>query len=150
MKGLDHIGVAVESLEEALRVWRGGLGLEVEHEEEVPAERVRVARLGLPGAGAVELLESTSPEGPVGRFLRRNGPGLHHLALRVEDLDAALAAARDAGLSPVGEAPRAGVGGTRVAFLHPRDTGGVLLELVERAAPGVDPGTPAASGHMEF
>jgi methylmalonyl-CoA/ethylmalonyl-CoA epimerase len=127
---IEHIGVAVSSLEEAVAAWTGNLGLEVSGYEDVPEEGVRVAMLPL-GESRIELLESTRPDSPVGRFLARRGPGVHHLAIRVGNIDAALAKLRAAGARVLEPAPREGAGGTRVAFLHPASMNGVLLELVE-------------------
>lgn len=132
---IEHVGIAVDSLEEALPLWSALLGREAAGREEVPDEGVRVAFFG-EGAGRVELLEATGPDTPVGRFLERRGPGIHHLCLRVEDLERAVARARDAGAELLPPGIRSGAGGRRVAFLHPSSTGGVLLELSER------PGTP--------
>jgi len=126
---LDHIGIAVSDLESALALYRA-LGLEPSGTEEIPHEGVRVAMLPFPG-GRVELLEALTPESPVGRFLARRGPGLHHLALQVADLEAAAVQARAAGARLVNDTIQRGAGGHRYVFLHPTSTGGVLLELVE-------------------
>ncbi len=126
----DHLGVAVADLEAALAAYTAGLGLAVHGVEEVPSDGVRVAMLPL-ADGRIELLEPTSPAGPVGRFLADRGPGLHHVALAVPDLNAALEQARRAGLRLIDETPRPGAGGRRVAFIHPRSLGGVLIELCQ-------------------
>lgn len=126
---LEHIGIAVRSLEEALGTYRG-MGLEVAGYEDVPSEGVRVAMIPI-GESRIELLESTSPDSPVGRFLEKRGPGLHHIAIRVDDIDATLARLKSTGARLVEPAPRRGAGGGRVAFLHPSSTDGVLVELVE-------------------
>ena len=144
--GVDHFGIAVRSLEERLRFWADTLALEVGGIETVESEGVKVAFLQA-GKIRVELLEPLSAESPVGRFLHKRGEGVHHLALRVNDIDAALARLRDHGAKVVGSAPRTGAGGQRVAFLHPASTGGVLLELVEpagqrRAVADIVPGQP--------
>lgn len=125
---LAHIGVAVSDLEQALGFYRDVLGLEPH-----PAERVDGATiLSLPfGETEVELLSSTEPSSPIGKFLARRGPGIHHLCYRVPDLDAALAACRRHGYQLIDETPRAGAGGRRIAFLHPNSTSGILLELTE-------------------
>jgi len=125
----DHIGIAVADLESVLTLYRA-LGLEPEATEEIPHEGVRVAMLPFPG-GRVELLEALTPESPVGRFLARRGPGLHHLALQVSDIEAAASQAQAAGARLVSDRIQRGVGGHRYVFLHPASTGGVLLELVE-------------------
>lgn len=132
---IEHVGIAVDSLEKALPLWSAILGREATGREDVPAEGVRVAFFG-EGPGRVELLEATGPDTPVGRFLERRGPGIHHLCLRVQDLERAIDRARDAGGELLPPGIRSGAGGHRVAFLHPSSTGGVLLELSER------PGTP--------
>lgn len=127
---IDHVGIAVDSLEEARPLWSAVLGENAVEEEEVPDEGVRVAFFG-EGSGRVELLEATGADTPVGRFLERRGPGLHHLCLRVPDLEAAVERAREAGAELLPPGIRRGAGGHRVAFLHPSSTGGVLLELSE-------------------
>jgi len=128
--GLDHIGVAINSLTEGLALYRDLLGLELLYEEEVAADGVRVAVLEL-GGGHLELLEAMGPDTPVGRFIAKRGPGIHHIALRVKDCAQALAAVRAAGCPTLDEAPRRGAGGKQIAFLHPKATGGVLLELCQ-------------------
>jgi methylmalonyl-CoA/ethylmalonyl-CoA epimerase len=125
---LDHFAVAVPSLDEALPSWSRLLGVSPTTVEDIPAQGVRVSFLG-----ALELLEPTSPDTPVGRFLRERGPGLHHVAYRTDDLAAELERLKAAGFQLVDEVPRAGARGHRVAFLHPRGTGGVLVELVEHS-----------------
>ncbi len=135
---VDHIGVAVADLETSLTLYRDLLGLQLERLEEVPSERVRVAFLKFDRAGAlghVELLAPTGDDSAIARFIAKRGPGLHHLAVAVSDLPAALAACAAAGVELIDKTPRLGAGGRPVAFLHPRGGGGVLLELCE-AAPG--------------
>jgi len=127
---LDHVAVAVADLDEATRAYTG-LGLEVAGADEVVDDqgvRVRLLRLG---ETLVELMTPVRADGPVGRFLDRRGPGLHHIALRVAALEPLLARLRSLGAPLIDETPRAGRGGTRIAFVHPRFTGGVLVELVE-------------------
>ena len=133
MHKIDHIGIAVKSLAEAVPTWEALLGINASGTEEVPSERVRVAFFG-DGPGRVELLEATGPDSPIARHIERRGPGIHHVCLRVTDLGEALERAGDAGLALIPPGIREGAGGHRVAFLHPRDTGGVLLELTERPA----------------
>lgn len=133
MHKIDHIGIAVKSLAEAVPAWEALLGINASGMEEVPSERVRVAFFG-DGPGRVELLEATEPDSPIARHIERRGPGMHHLCLRVADLEAALTRAEEAGMTPIPPGIRDGAGGHRVAFLHPRDTGGVLLELSEDPA----------------
>jgi methylmalonyl-CoA epimerase len=129
---IDHVGVAVESLDEAVVLYRDRFGMAEQHRETVEEFGVEAVLLKL-GEGHVELLEPLSPESAVGRFLSRNGPGLHHVAYQTDDIDAALEQVRTAGLRAIDQEPRIGIRGSRVAFLHPRSTGGVLTELVEPA-----------------
>jgi methylmalonyl-CoA epimerase len=129
---IDHIGVAVEDLEEAIHLYRDRLGMPEEYRETVEEQGVEAVLLGI-GDGHVELLAPLSSETPVGRFLERQGPGVHHVAYRTDDIDAALEAARGAGLRLIDEEPRIGIRGSRVAFVHPKTTGGVLTELVQPA-----------------
>lgn len=131
MAKLDHLAIAVDSLEEAAPLWTSVLDRNESGREEVPSEGVRVAFLGQ-GEGRIELLEPTDPDSAVGRHLERRGPGLHHVCLAVEDLDAALDRAEAAGAEAVPPRIREGAGGRRVAFLHPASAGGVLVELAER------------------
>jgi methylmalonyl-CoA/ethylmalonyl-CoA epimerase len=125
---IAHIGVAVNDIGDALRFYREILGLEP-HEPEL-ADGARIVSLPF-GESAVELLEPVDPGSPIARFLERRGPGIHHVCYRVPDLDAALTACRAAGYRLVDEAPRLGAGGRRIAFVHPRATAGILLELTE-------------------
>jgi len=129
---IDHIGIAVKSLSEAVPIWTAILGCNVSGEEEVPAESVRVAFFG-EGTGRVELLEPTDPASPIARHLEKRGPGVHHVCLAVSDLEAALDSSEAAGLEVLSPRIRTGAGGHRVAFLHPRTAGGVLIELSETA-----------------
>jgi len=127
---IEHLGVAVESLDRALEFWRDGLGLDLGEVEVVADQGVRVAMLPL-GESRVELLEATGSETPVGRFLAKRGPGLHHLCVETPDIRARLAALRARGVRLIDEEPRRGAGGRLVAFIHPASAGGVLVELVE-------------------
>jgi len=127
---LDHVGIAVRSLAEALRPYVDGLGLTADRTEEVPGERVRVAFLPV-GETRIELLEPTAEDSPIARFIQRRGEGIHHLCFQVADLEAALERLKRAGVPLVDESPRAGAGGSRIAFVHPGGTGGVLIELTE-------------------
>jgi methylmalonyl-CoA/ethylmalonyl-CoA epimerase len=129
---IDHVGVAVEDLDAALTLYSTRFGMPVEHRETVEEQGVEAVLLGV-GEGHVELLSPLVAESAVGRFLDRNGPGLHHVAYGTDDIQSALEAARAAGLQAIDEAPRAGIRNSRVAFLHPKSTGGVLTELVEAA-----------------
>jgi methylmalonyl-CoA/ethylmalonyl-CoA epimerase len=128
---ISHIGVAVEGLAEALALWEKTLGLEAGEREAVPSMFLNTAKLRL-GEAYVELLESTDPEGPVGRFIASRGPGIHHICVEVEDLAVALAELKNAGYRLLDEEPRIGAGGAKIAFVHPKSCGGVLLELTER------------------
>jgi methylmalonyl-CoA epimerase len=130
---IDHIGVAVEEIEPALELYRDSFHLELAHREVVEEQGVEAVLMDV-GENHVELLAPLGPETPVGRFLARQGPGLHHVAYQVPDIDATLAALKQAGLALIDEQPRTGIRGSRVAFMHPRATGGVLTEIVEPAA----------------
>ena len=132
---IDHIGVAVDELDPALELYRDSFHLQLAHREVLEDQGVEAVLMDV-GENHVELLAPLGPETPVGRFLARQGPGLHHVAYQVPDIDATLAALRQAGLALIDEQPRTGIRGSRVAFLHPRATGGVLTELVEPAAAG--------------
>jgi LAO/AO transport system kinase len=127
---VGHLGVAVNSLDESLNFWRDGLGLELKEIEIVEDQGVRVAMLPL-GESRIELLEATGPETPVGKFLTKRGPGLHHLCVEVEDISARLAQLKARGIRLIDEQPRPGAGGHLVAFIHPASTGGVLIELTQ-------------------
>ena len=130
---IDHIGVAVDDLDAAIELYRGGFAMAEQHRETIEAFDVEAVLLEV-GDGHVELLEPLAADTGVGRFLTRHGPGLHHVAFRTDDLDVALAAVRAAGLRLIDDEPRAGAQGARVAFLHPEAAHGVLTELVERAS----------------
>jgi methylmalonyl-CoA/ethylmalonyl-CoA epimerase len=127
---IDHIGVAVDDLDEAISLYSERLGMRVQHRETVEEQGVEAVLLGV-GESHVELLRPLSPDSAVGRFLERNGPGLHHVAYGTDDIASALDAVREAGLRLIDEQPRTGIRGSRVAFVHPKSTGGVLTELVE-------------------
>ena len=128
---IDHIGVAVDSIDYARMFWTGVLGLPLEGRETVAEQMVTTAFLPV-GEGEIELLESTSPDGPVARFIEKKGQGIQHIAFRVEDIDAALEELKAKGIRLIDEIPRIGAGGARIAFLHPKETNGVLVELCER------------------
>jgi methylmalonyl-CoA/ethylmalonyl-CoA epimerase len=127
---IDHIGVAVEDLDEAIALYGDRLGMPLQHRETVEEQGVEAVLLGI-GDSHVELLRPLGPDTAVGKFLERSGPGLHHVACGTDDIDSALDAVRGAGLRLIDERPRTGIRGSRVAFLHPKSTGGVLTELVE-------------------
>jgi methylmalonyl-CoA/ethylmalonyl-CoA epimerase len=127
---IDHIGVAVEDLDEAVALYSERFGMPVEHRETVEEQGVEAVLLGV-GESHVELLRPLNADTAVGRFLERNGPGLHHVAYSTDDIESALEGIRAAGLALIDERPRRGIRATRVAFVHPKSTGGVLTELVE-------------------
>jgi methylmalonyl-CoA/ethylmalonyl-CoA epimerase len=132
IRGLDHLGIAVKSLEERLPFWADALALDVAGIETVQAEGVKVALLQV-GKSRIELLEALTADSPIGKFIERRGEGIHHITLAVDDIDAALDRVRVAKIRIVGQAPRDGVEGSKIAFLHPASTGGVLVELVQQA-----------------
>ena len=132
---IDHVGVAVEDIETALRFYRDVLKMPLVHTETVAEQGVDAALLDV-GDGHIELVAPLGPETGVAKFLAKRGPGLHHVAYRVQDIDATLAALAAAGVRLIDEAPRVGIRGSRVAFLHPASTGGVLTEIVEPAEGG--------------
>ena len=129
---IDHIGVAVEDLDEAIGLYEERFDMREQHRETVEAFGVEAVLLEI-GDSHVELLTPTEPSSGVAKFLEKNGPGMHHVAYRTDDIDAALEAVRSAGLRLIDEEPRQGIQGSRVAFLHPKATGGVLTEIVEPA-----------------
>ena len=129
---IDHIGVAVEELEPALELYRDGLSMELVHREVVSEQGVEAVLLDV-GENHVELLAPLGEDTPVGKFLARQGPGLHHVAYQVTDIEATLRALSAAGMRLIDEQPRTGIRSSRVAFVHPRSTGGVLTEIVQPA-----------------
>jgi len=131
LKNIDHIGIAVSNLQESLSFWETSLGIELHGIEEVAEQHVRTAFLPV-GGTEIELLEPTRPDSSVARFIEKRGEGLHHIAIRVDDIDSALAELKAKGVQLIDESPRSGAGGTRIAFVHPKSTHGVLLELCER------------------
>ena len=130
MTKVDHIGIATGSIEEGLAVWRDALGLKVDSTEEVTEQGVKVCMLAV-GDTHVELLEPLSAETAVGKFLAKRGPGMHHIAIEVADLNASLAELKNKGARLIDETPRVGAGGCLVAFVHPSSANGVLVELVQ-------------------
>lgn len=128
---VDHIGIAVSNLEETLKVYTEILGLKLSGIEVVEDQKVRVAFLPI-GDTEIELLESTQPDGPIAKFIEKKGEGIQHIAFRVEDINAALEDMRKKGVRLIDEQPRCGAGGAQIAFLHPKSTHGVLVELCER------------------
>lgn len=127
---IDHIGIATTSIEEGLTVWRDALGLKVDGTEEIAEQGVKLCMLTL-GDTHVELLEPLGPETSVGKFLAKRGPGMHHIAIEVKDINTSLAELKDKGARLIDETPRVGAGGCLVAFVHPSSFNGVLLELVQ-------------------
>lgn len=127
---IEHIGIATRALDEALLFWRDALGLEVVLTEEVAEQKVRVAMLPV-GESRVELLEPTSDDSPVAKFIAKRGAGIHHIAVRVHDIRESLQRLKEQGIRLIDETPRTGAGGCLVAFVHPSSANGVLLELVE-------------------
>jgi methylmalonyl-CoA epimerase len=129
---IDHIGVAVEDIDAAIDLYSSAFQMREQHRETVEEQGVEAVLLEV-GDGHVELICPLSPDTGVGKFIAKNGPGLHHVAYATDDIDATLGAVREAGLRLIDEKPRTGIRQSRVAFLHPRSTGGVLTELVEPA-----------------
>lgn len=128
---IDHIGIATNGIDESARFWREAAGLDSAETEEVADQKVRVMMLPI-GESRIELLEATAPDSPIAKFVEKRGPGIHHIAVRVDDIRAALARLKREGARLIDEEPRTGAGGCLVAFVHPSSAGGVLLELVQR------------------
>jgi methylmalonyl-CoA/ethylmalonyl-CoA epimerase len=132
-ESIDHIGIAVEDLDASIRLYEDRFGMPLQHRETVPAQGVEAVLLGV-GESHVELLLPLSGDSPVGKFISKRGPGLHHTAYKCDDVEQALALCKERGLAVIDEQPRRGIRDSRVAFLHPSGTGGVLTELVQPAA----------------
>jgi len=130
IKKVDHIGIAVKNLEEAIKIWEN-LGLKVEEIEEVPDQKVRTAIFHA-GETRIELLEATAEDSPIAKFIEKRGEGIHHIALGVENIEEILEKLKEKGFRLIDEKPRIGAGGAKIAFIHPKSVGGVLLELCER------------------
>jgi methylmalonyl-CoA/ethylmalonyl-CoA epimerase len=128
---IDHLGIAVNSIEEAKKLFHDILGLKFEGTETVQEQKVTTAFFPV-GESEVELLESTAPDGPIAKYLEKRGEGIQHIAFRVDNLEEALAELKDKGIRLIDEKPRHGAGGAKIAFLHPKSTHGVLIELSER------------------
>ena len=128
---VDHIGVAVKNIDNAAKFWEGVLGLKIVAREEVAAQKVITAFIPC-GDSEIELLESTAEDGPIAKFIEAKGEGIQHVALRVDNIVEALAELKQQGVRLIDEIPRGGAGGASIAFLHPKATGGVLLELCQR------------------
>jgi methylmalonyl-CoA epimerase len=127
---IDHIGIAVKSLTEAIKVYEDAMGLKVTGYDQVDEQGVRVAMLNI-GESRIELLEPTGPDSPVEKFMVKRGEGIHHIAVRVDNIESAIERLKAAGVRLIDETPRRGAHNTRVAFIHPSSTHGVLLELVQ-------------------
>ena len=127
---INHLGIATKDIEEALKFWGDALGLENVHTEVVEDQKVRVAMLPI-GESRIELLEPTSEDSPISKFIEKRGGGIHHIAVEVEDIEASLAKLKEQGMRLVDESPRIGAEGCLVAFVHPSSANGVLLELVQ-------------------
>ncbi|MEW6360645.1 MAG: methylmalonyl-CoA epimerase [Pyrinomonadaceae bacterium] len=127
---IDHLGIATSEIAQALKFWEDAIGLQNVHTEEVSDQKVKVAMLPL-GETRIELLEPTSEDSPISKFLQKRGGGLHHIAIEVEDIKDALDRLKRQGFRLIDENPRIGAGGCLIAFVHPSSTGGVLLELVQ-------------------
>src|SRR5512137_2473179 len=127
---INHIGIAVQSIDDTLPFYRDQLGMAFKGAEEVSEQKVKVAMLQV-GESKIELLEPTSPESPVAKFLEKNGPGIHHLAYEVENIESAIARLKQEGARMIDETPRNGAHGTRIAFVHPKSSNGVLTELCQ-------------------
>jgi len=128
---IDHIGIAVKDMEAAKKFYTEVLGMTVQGEEVVEQQKVKVCFIPS-GDSEIELLESTSPDGPIAKFIEKNGEGVQHIALRVDNIEAALADLKAKGIRLIDEEPRYGAGAASIAFVHPKATGGILLELSER------------------
>ncbi|ADT84033.1 methylmalonyl-CoA epimerase [Thermococcus barophilus] len=130
IKKIDHVGIAVKNLDEAIKLWES-LGLKVAEIEEVPEQKVRVAVFKV-GESRIELLEGTSEDSPISKFIAKRGEGIHHIALGVENIEEHLEKLKEQGFRLIDEKPRIGAGGAKIAFVHPKSVNGVLLELCER------------------
>jgi methylmalonyl-CoA/ethylmalonyl-CoA epimerase len=128
---IDHLGIAVNKIEDGKKFWSDVLGLEFEGSETVAEQKVTTAFFPV-GESEVELLESTEPDGPISKYIEKRGEGIQHIAFRVENIEAALEELKEKGIRLIDEKPRKGAGGAKIAFLHPKSTSGVLVELCER------------------
>lgn len=131
LKKVDHLGIAVSSLEESLKFYEGVLGLKCQGSEVVEEQKVKTAFLPI-GDTEVELLESTAEDGPIAKFIASRGEGFQHIAYRVENIEEAILELKDKGIRMIDEKPRYGAGGAKIAFIHPKSTGGLLIELCQR------------------
>jgi len=131
IKKIDHIGIAVKSIEEASKFYKDVLGLEITGVEVVEEQKVKTAFIPV-GDSEIELLESTSDDGPIAKFIEKRGEGIQHIALQVDDIEKTLEELKQKGIKLIDEIPRYGAGGAKIAFVHPKSTNGVLLELCQR------------------
>jgi methylmalonyl-CoA/ethylmalonyl-CoA epimerase len=131
IKRLDHIAIAVKDLEKSMELWADSLNIPCEAVEEIPARQVRLAKLKPPGSPALELISALGEDSPVAKFIATRGEGIHHLCFQVEDIEKALNDLRESGMRLIQEQPVRGAGGSRIAFLHPSNLNGVLIELME-------------------
>ncbi len=131
IKKIDHLGIAVSTIDSGKKFWQDIMGLELKGTEEVSAQKVITGFMPV-GESEVELLESTSPDGPIAKYIEKKGAGLQHIAFRVENIDESLKELKTKGVKLIDETPRNGAGGARIAFLHPKATGGILVELCEK------------------
>ncbi|MGI1692020.1 methylmalonyl-CoA epimerase [Thermoanaerobacter uzonensis] len=131
IKKIDHIGIAVKSIEEAVKFYRDVLGLEIKGMEVVEEQKVKTTFIPV-GDSEIELLESTSEDGPIARFIEKRGEGIQHIALQVDNIEKTLEELKQMGVNFIDELPRYGAGGAKIAFIHPKSTNGVLLELCQR------------------
>ena len=131
IKNIDHIGIAVKSIEQAGKFYTDVLGLDIEDIETVAEQKVNVAFIPITDS-EVELLESTEPDGPVAKYIEKRGEGIQHIAFRVDDINQCLAELKEKGVRLIDQTPRHGAGGAKIAFIHPKETNGVLVEICER------------------
>ena len=131
LKNIDHIGIAVKNIDEALKFWEGTLGIKCHGTEEVAEQKVKTAFLPVDDT-EFELLEGTSEDSPITKFIEKKGEGLQHIAIRVDNIEEALKELKEKGVRLIDETPRYGAGGAKIAFIHPKASGGVLLELCQR------------------
>jgi len=127
---IDHLAILVDDIDQAAAFWRDGLGMNVAHQQEIPAEQARIAFLPV-GDGEIELVQPTTPDSGLRRYLVKRGPGLHHVCLQVDDIEGMLAQIKAGGFDLINETPRTAADGKKYAFIHPRSAGGVLVELYE-------------------
>ncbi len=130
LEHIDHVGIAVKSIEESAKLWEA-LGFVMEGIEEVAEQKVKTAFMPI-GEGEIELLEATDPDSPIAKFIEKKGEGIHHIAIRVDNIESVLASLKEKGVRLLDETPRIGAGGAKIAFIHPKATNGTLLEICER------------------